>query len=1087
MEITKFKSDENLQEFYLNCSKYKNFKNTKTKLAWYYNILKELLLPYQSVSTGLFSCDDVANIRENIYCASAVWALFLAYQRIDDDNGCRYELEHTTVKCMRGILFCYMQQVDNVEKFKASQSPEFAFHSSYNVHTGSILNNKSLDHLQLDIVALFVLYIIQMTSSGLQIIFTTDEVAFMQNLIFYLERSYRTSDFGLWGRGSKYNNGSAELHSSSVGAAKAVLESANGFNLYGKSKGAPWSTLWVDIDAHNRNRICLDSMLPKESKSKNVDAAQILMISFPFFAVDNEDVKKETLKEIKEQLEGCYGFKRFLGDGYKTVVEDESRQYYEPAEINYFQGIESEWPIFFIYLIIDGIITGNKKQVAEYQQKLEPLLKTNHQGFKIVPKFFYVTKENLEKERQKNKSTKRQSSFTNSDESPIFLWGQSLYLISNLLAEGMILPGDIDPIKRYIPLLERNKVSMRYSTVDNFVGDTVIQISLITENKYLVDTLSAYGFSVQTPEDVQPIQIWSSQRLQNLYTDLGKLKRLGLSGRPNRPIGVLGTSKVYKIHDKMIVCYSLEFDTSDFYLATDINMLIENLLFSLQFLAQYWHMPRRPLFLFFLSQDMLEEERLEPILKVLSYFKHGIWNGVKIKLGRIQNFIASSVIETLDIHHKQDNFSQFLNKFQVSSPKSFESHQNNNDQVCYFLNLKTENHQTQIEEAIQTCKQPINVLLNKLFTYTSGFAVALILEEITKRKGLDFNTGKASCFDFLKTINQWATTNKLWSLVRFTSGICRKVVNSLAPTVSSILIRDKYLTLGIAGFEELVINNPLPPDELANSLYDVCSPYNIGEACLQQELILYLGQIFTKQPNLFDNILQIRIGWLVYAMRILLDESEDGLVEINPYQNKHVFLTKEKDVFDLSPSDLKSLLLEVLSVKHNSNICLLKQKQVFGALNRSPADFYSKVWLVLERSPEGLIINEQNLKQQPYLSDMCKNEVNWFIKVEEFFTEAHIPEFQYLIKETISLLATIFERNSELYFNKTADISKITNAAIDMYEASDSFVTSSHSESVRRFCKLSFQEATCFLTKSILKAFLCDNIVMKFVNECTTS
>jgi len=46
----------------------------------------------------------------------------------------------------------------------------------------------------------------------LQIIFTTDEVNFVQNLVFYVERAYRTPDYGMWERGSKYNNGSSELH-----------------------------------------------------------------------------------------------------------------------------------------------------------------------------------------------------------------------------------------------------------------------------------------------------------------------------------------------------------------------------------------------------------------------------------------------------------------------------------------------------------------------------------------------------------------------------------------------------------------------------------------------------------------------------------------------------------------------------------------------------------------------------------------------------------------------------------------------------------------------------------------------------------
>ena len=45
-----------------------------------------------------------------------------------------------------------------------------------------------------------------------QIIFTTDEVHFIQNLVYYIERTYRTADFGMWGRGTKYNTGQPELN-----------------------------------------------------------------------------------------------------------------------------------------------------------------------------------------------------------------------------------------------------------------------------------------------------------------------------------------------------------------------------------------------------------------------------------------------------------------------------------------------------------------------------------------------------------------------------------------------------------------------------------------------------------------------------------------------------------------------------------------------------------------------------------------------------------------------------------------------------------------------------------------------------------
>ena len=58
-------------------------------------------------------------------------------------------------------------------------------------------------------------------------------------------------------------------YNSSVGMAKAALEVVNGVNLFGKH-GAHWSVIFVDIDAHYRNRTTVDSILARESASKVV-------------------------------------------------------------------------------------------------------------------------------------------------------------------------------------------------------------------------------------------------------------------------------------------------------------------------------------------------------------------------------------------------------------------------------------------------------------------------------------------------------------------------------------------------------------------------------------------------------------------------------------------------------------------------------------------------------------------------------------------------------------------------------------------------------------------------------------------------
>ena len=52
-------------------------------------------------------------------------------------------------------------------------------------------------------MGLFLLILSQMIASGLTIIYTMDEVAFIQNLVFYIEGAYQIPDYGIWERGDK--------------------------------------------------------------------------------------------------------------------------------------------------------------------------------------------------------------------------------------------------------------------------------------------------------------------------------------------------------------------------------------------------------------------------------------------------------------------------------------------------------------------------------------------------------------------------------------------------------------------------------------------------------------------------------------------------------------------------------------------------------------------------------------------------------------------------------------------------------------------------------------------------------------------
>ena len=74
---------------------------------------------------------------------------YCSHRRIDDDKGKTHELAQSAVKCMRGILACWLRQADKVEKFKRNQSFKNALHSKFHLITGDpVTKDEEYEHLQ---------------------------------------------------------------------------------------------------------------------------------------------------------------------------------------------------------------------------------------------------------------------------------------------------------------------------------------------------------------------------------------------------------------------------------------------------------------------------------------------------------------------------------------------------------------------------------------------------------------------------------------------------------------------------------------------------------------------------------------------------------------------------------------------------------------------------------------------------------------------------------------------------------------------------------------------------------------------------
>ncbi|XP_021043310.1 phosphorylase b kinase regulatory subunit alpha, liver isoform isoform X2 [Mus pahari] len=606
--------------------------NSGVRLDGYARLVQQTILCYQNPVTGLLSASHDqkdAWVRDNIYSILAVWGLGMAYRKNadrDEDKAKAYELEQNVVKLMRGLLQCMMRQVDKVEKFKHTQSTKDSLHAKYNTATCStVVGDDQWGHLQVDATSLFLLFLAQMTASGLRIIFTLDEVAFIQNLVFYIEAAYKVADYGMWERGDKTNQGIPELNASSVGMAKAALEAIDELDLFG-AHGGRKSVIHVLPDEVEHCQSILFSMLPRASTSKEIDAGLLSIISFPAFAVEDVNLVNVTKNEIISKLQGRYGCCRFLRDGYKTPREDPHRLHYDPAELKLFENIECEWPVFWTYLIIDGIFNGDAVQVQEYREALEGILIRGKDGIHLVPELYAIPPDKVDEE-YKNPHTV--------DRIPLgklpHLWGQSLYILSSLLAEGFLATGEIDPLNR------------RFST--SVKPDVVVQVAVLAENSHIKELLKEHGVNVQSIADVHPIRVQPGRILSHIYAKLGRNKNMKLSGRPYRHIGVLGTSKLYVIRNHIFTFTPQFTDQHHFYLALDNEMIVEMLRIELAYLCTCWRMTGRPTLTFPVTHTMLTNDGSDihpAVLSTIRKLEDGYFGGARVKLGNLAEFLTTS-------------------------------------------------------------------------------------------------------------------------------------------------------------------------------------------------------------------------------------------------------------------------------------------------------------------------------------------------------------------------------------------------------------------------------------------------------------
>ena len=991
--------------------------------------VQRVIMARQHPITGLLPASTAVNqhgdytdawVRDNVYSVLAVWGVALAYRRHDDPHGHGLECEHAVVRLMRGLLRSMMRQSHKVEAFKRSQDPADALHAKFATDSGdTVVGDGGWGHLQLDATALWLLMLAQMTASGLRIVQAHAEVRFVQNLVYYVGRAYRTPDYGIWERGDKTNHGLPEVNASSVGMVKAALEALAGMNLYGP-RGGQASVIHVQIDEIARARVTLEAMLPRESASKEVDAALLSIVGFPAFAVEDSRLAQRTRTLVQRRLQGRYGYKRFLRDGHQTAIEDPSRLHYEPHELERFAHIEAEWPLFDAYVALDALFRGERAEAERALRRLD-VQSIVRDGQRLLPELYLVPRAHIDAERHEPGSQAREPG-----ENLPLVWAQSLWLLARLIDAGLLRPDDLDPLGRHRHAQARPR--------------PVVQLAFVASDDDSADAYGQRGVPVERPEALAPLQVRRASALAHALREVGRYQPLGLSGRPLRRVQSLTTSRTYRLGGERYHFLPSLFDRQEFYLALDPAMLVARLRAEIAYVHRHWTLLGRPTLLIEVSTEQLGHGR-DAVERFLAEARAGSVGGVPVRLGRLRELLLVTDEERID---DVGDWGAADEPALVTAP------------AVSSLPEAVANGPLDARAAlaIEALADPA-ALMTRLRSSSSLAEQAEVLAALVRSVGLDAEVAPdgVPVSTLLEELYRSAGEQRAWAVVRQTAGLLGKVDPFLLDALSDLLAAQRRVVVGRAYADAATVSRPLPVDALLATIDRFCRD-DPRDRVLTQELILALSNLVRGEPELFEGILTLRVGHLIQLLAVGLAE-EGGVSPDEGYER----------LMRCAPAEVAARLRSVLAAFDAAREAQRRAESVRvaagsiqapgvaqpradetpsdgwwrwrqreGALLRVAAGFYTRVWDLLERA-DAVVIGDKldrrnRLDSAAERAATTPGERTFAQRVERLLHRIPAAEYRRLSVEALETLAALCDADPALRFEGALALDVIIGHAV---------------------------------------------------------
>lgn len=976
------------------------------------------LLPASTANTVHGNYGD-AWVRDCVYSIQCVWGLALAHRHLNGDCRRAFELDQRVLQLMRGLLNAMLRQAAKVERFKHSLDRLDAIHAKFDTGSGEpVVPDDGWGHLQLDATALYLLQLAQLTRSGLVVIQTSHERDFVQNLVYYVARAYRVADYGIWERGDKGNHGLPERNASSIGLVKAALEALEGLDLYGPH-GDGSATLVIPHDAIVRLRRALRGLLPRESASKEVDAACLAVIGYPAWAVEDPRLAERTRAKIRSDLGGAYGYKRFRRDGHQTVVEDHTRLHYEREELAQFEHLECEWPLFWAYELITACCEERWSEARQWRQRLAGV-SVLVEGNALLPELYRVPAEAIAAERRQPGSQPREA-----NENVPLLWTQSLTWLADLLLAGLISPEDLDPSGR------RRTASL---------GAHEVLVALVPANEAIAAALTAAGLPLagdalgEAPGEA--LTVASSSQLAARLAQVGANDRLGLSGHPQVRMETMATARLYRSPDgsQAMAFLPAVLEESTFYLADDAEQLVDTVRSELRLLQRHWRGTGSPLLLIPVAEAAYRSDP-DAFVRLGQQLQSGLLDGVPVQLAPLAELLSQGSWHTLPPESAAP----------VGEPIA-----------PLPLLASTERTPLTARQEQELEDSSIGDLLDRLWHSNSLQEQAEVLELLSLRLGLAAQLQGPQhetvlLRDLLREVYHRALAQAEWGVVRRTAAALELVHPQLEDALTDLLLRQKQVVVGRNYTRDSLISGPLGSRAIA-AMIRRFSGEDGREWMLQQELLLALDTLARHEPGLLSGSLTLQLGQLLLLLTSeLAAERElspidafDALCHLPPHaicrQLRAVLADLEHARDALQRKEQLHLSGRVRWVASEpledlaKGGCWLQHRSRLGALGRVPRDFYPGIWELLHHC-RGIVIGDKldkrnRLESKPLLREKTPGEHNFASQVDHLLSKIEAPEYRQLCCETLLTLIAFVAANPKVVIDDDLALDVVIGHAV---------------------------------------------------------